>query len=789
MRRRVFIAGVLGAALSAAPAVGAGWPVAGGDPSRSGAAFLDAGDAPVGVSWVRPDARVRTPIVVTAGGGPDVQRVVYGTQDGRLHLHVLGTGAPVGPDGGILLDSGTITNEGSTFGANDGAVAAADTSTEDVLGHLLVPHNDQSSVQVAHIDARTGARVQDDVPVASSFGCHVNSAPLITPPDATGARVLFFTMTGSCLAGESLVRMTLPADGSRLGAPTFVPVAGIAELASPALVVLRDASGAPRFHVAVGRTGGVTLFDASNVAAPPITASFATAAEVARTPAAPAADTGDVAGADGSGTDPAPALYVAADDAGQTRVYRFVQDGNARELRRDRTVGPLPNAGAPGPALAVSEAVTPAGVTPGGRLVVTSATNLTVLRTQDLGVVAQLSPSALPAAKGFSRVAPAVSGQFAYVARNGDAGTVPEHLVVRLDGLAALTSPAFTPAPDNTAGSAFGQPAISRGWIVLGGPSGAIAYRNRDVTPPLVELADPGPALTSSSTVRARAFDARGIASVQFRLLDQDAAYSLGRAATPDAGSPLLLGGAPYSLFLAGADVPDGDYQLEAIATDAFGNAALSAARRVRVSGLVGAVAKPACTKVLTGTARSDRIIGTALGERIVGGRGDDRIDGAGGDDCVFGQSGEDVLAGGTGGDLLDGGKGDDTLAGGSGRNHLAGGAGADVLRGGRSADRIDGGAGRDTILGGAGADRLTGGSGNDVLRGESGDDRIDGGSGNDAVVGGPGRNQLAGGSGNDRISARNRRRDVIRCGRGRDRVSADRIDRVAADCERVSRR
>jgi hypothetical protein len=47
----------------------------------------------------------------------------------------------------------------------------------------------------------------------------------------------------------------------------------------------------------------------------------------------------------------------------------------------------------------------------------------------------------------------------------------------------------------------------------------------------------------------------------------------------------------------------------------------------------------------------------------------------------------------------------------------------------------------------------------------------------------------IRGSSGNDRISARDRARDNVNCGSGRDRVTADRIDKVAANCERVSRR
>jgi hypothetical protein len=42
---------------------------------------------------------------------------------------------------------------------------------------------------------------------------------------------------------------------------------------------------------------------------------------------------------------------------------------------------------------------------------------------------------------------------------------------------------------------------------------------------------------------------------------------------------------------------------------------------------------------------------------------------------------------------------------------------------------------------------------------------------------------------GADSIRATNGKRDVISCGSGRDRVVADRRDRVGRDCERVTRR
>jgi hypothetical protein len=92
-------------------------------------------------------------------------------------------------------------------------------------------------------------------------------------------------------------------------------------------------------------------------------------------------------------------------------------------------------------------------------------------------------------------------------------------------------------------------------------------------------------------------------------------------------------------------------------------------------------------------------------------------------------------------------------------------------------------------LLGSTRADRLVGGTGADVLRGGAGADVLIGGAGDDRLTGGPGRDRLEGGAGNDVLDARDHHGgDVVRCGSGRDRVLADRGDRVSRDCESVRR-
>jgi hypothetical protein len=160
-------------------------------------------------------------------------------------------------------------------------------------------------------------------------------------------------------------------------------------------------------------------------------------------------------------------------------------------------------------------------------------------------------------------------------------------------------------------------------------------------------------------------------------------------------------------------------------------------------ANLVAVARRGRCVNPFVGSARRDRIVGSRFGDRIRGARGRDRIAGRGGGDC------------------------------------LSGGAGGDRVAGEKGRDRVSGGGRADRISGGAAADRLAGNAGND---------RLSGGAGNDRLTGGGGRNRYSAGAGNDRVFAKNGKVDRVACGRGRDRVRADRKDRVADSCERVRR-
>jgi uncharacterized repeat protein (TIGR01451 family) len=106
--------------------------------------------------------------------------------------------------------------------------------------------------------------------------------------------------------------------------------------------------------------------------------------------------------------------------------------------------------------------------------------------------------------------------------------------------------------------------------------------------------------------------------------------------------------------------------------------------------------------------------------------------------------------------------EGGDTLVGTPGRDVICGLDGDDTIRGLGGDDLVFGGRGADRIFGGAGADRLYGGGDDDVLEGDSG------------------RDLLSGERGKDSLRARDRARDSVFGGPGRDQAVADRVlDRV----------
>jgi hypothetical protein len=213
------------------------------------------------------------------------------------------------------------------------------------------------------------------------------------------------------------------------------------------------------------------------------------------TVSAPAAESGLVAGGEGSGVAGAPAMYVAVATAGATKVYRLAQAGAG--IAVNGTTGVLRETGTPAPALAVAETVTPGGLSGSGRLVVTSADRLILVRTSDLAVLNAI-PKAGPG-RGFSRTVAATAGGVAFVATDGSADVAPRQIALRLESGNTLDDAAF-PAFANGPGAATGQPAIARGRVVIGTPTGAYGYRMKD--PPSSTEEPPPVAPPCTTTLR-----------------------------------------------------------------------------------------------------------------------------------------------------------------------------------------------------------------------------------------------------------------------------------------------
>jgi hypothetical protein len=114
----------------------------------------------------------------------------------------------------------------------------------------------------------------------------------------------------------------------------------------------------------------------------------------------------------------------------------------------------------------------------------------------------------------------------------------------------------------------------------------------------------------------------------------------------------------------------------------------------------------------------------------------------------------------------------------------ISGGEGIDIVfasdAGDASRSKVNGGPGTDYLFAGEHGSRLIGGRGNDTLTGGPGRDTISGGRGGDTIRGGFRADELRGGAGRDTFYARDRYRDRVFGGLGRDKARVDRrLDRV----------
>src|SRR5204862_547399 len=133
--------------------------------------------------------------------------------------------------------------------------------------------------------------------------------------------------------------------------------------------------------------------------------------------------------------------------------------------------------------------------------------------------------------------------------------------------------------------------------------------------------------------------------------------------------------------------------------------------------------------------------------------------------------------------------------------DHLSGDANANVLTGGGGNDSLDGGFGADVLTGGGGVDTARynartapvavslDGVANDGEAHEGDNVSVEnvlGGSGGDRLTGGPGKDSMSGGGGNDTLLARDRTKDHVDGGAGRDAATVDRHLDVVVNVEQL---
>jgi Ca2+-binding RTX toxin-like protein len=715
-----------------ATAAAAHWPAFGGDAGRSGNQPVSAGTPPVRALYSSAEAgdqNVRTSILAT-GGAVGVQRFAYGTPD-HVHLRVLQSGAPVGPASGVDVDDGAA--DADTFGPGPGAPAPAsvglvDSSTPGGLGQLFAVHNDDDEgtggdISIAQIDEATGGIVKQ-VQLTGSEGFSIRSSPALSEPDALGARALFFVAEKD--DDERLFRVAVADAGSTsasFGAVTSTPDIDANPEASPTIIWLRDASGRPKSFVALGSgapDSAVKTFAASDLAAGPASGDLGDDVQTVTAPVQPDGSTPSPAGA----VKTAPVLYVAARAGTGTVVHRLVQNGNAQALATAASSPALP--GAPAPALATDVEARAAGPT-AGRVVATTGENLYLLDGASLAQAAAFSPGPLsPGATGFGKTTAAVARGFAYV--TSDDG---RQVVLKLDDAQPVAAADFAENPVNAgsrpANSAFGQPALSRSFVIFGSQKGVFVYVTR-----------------------------------------------CGNPVSGTEGADRIIGTA------AGAHVTalGGNDRVSAAGSDdcVFGGAGDDA-----VSGNSG-------DDEVSGGDGGDRAYGRTGADAVSGDAGDDVVAGGPGDDQVHGGADRDVVSGNAGADTVRGLSGDDRVVGRGDADALSGNSGNDRVSGGSGNDRVFGRSGDDGASGNAGDDRVSAGSGDDRVFGRTGNDGVSGNAGDDRVDGGSGNDRLFGRRGDDFLDARDGERDLVYCGSGHDTVRADRAD-LLRGCERRFRR
>ena len=590
-RTACLVAACAAGLIAAAPAAASSWPEAGGGPGNAGLQVTDPGSAPFASAYAKTagsDQWIMNSPVVTSGG-PASRRLAYGTLNGFVHLQSLLTGAPVGSESGVNVDSGPINDLDVFTGLGNNAISRVSFVSMDHAGgtRLLVLHNDENQdggvndLALAQIDAATGALVSDD-PIPGSDGFTVSSSPVLSDPDVNGNRHLLFVASnsqGNGWVGKLEITNATGANPT-MGAGTGFSLSSASLFASPAIAYLNDANGVPTQYVVVpthanGSEATVKTFKVSDLTAGPQTANLNAQAQ---TPAVPVTAGGLNPGAPGSGVSTAPAIYVTVGSGSAARPYRLTQSGSSQSL----TATPGPQlAGFPSQAMAVTQTASSGGLS-AGRLVVSTESNLYVLDGPTLALSATHSPSPLTAGTtGFYRTAPAVAGSHIFISR--DSG---RSLVLNLADAQALSPSQFPEHAGNaTALLGTGQPAVAGWFAAYVSNRGAFVYRTDDPTPPAATPSLPaaGALVQGTQELRATAYDSRGIASVVLRVDGTPVAT----VTSPATGDPFTLPGGEYATNVDTTTLAEGSHSFDVVATDTSGVATTSSAHSFIVDNTV----------------------------------------------------------------------------------------------------------------------------------------------------------------------------------------------------------
>ena len=538
--QRIPLVAIAAFTLFAATAQATHWPMAGADSGRSGYQAADQAGLPLKHRGTVPQSLQTSPII-TAGADISAQNVAYGylkSTDGNVNGHIalykfsspetavgnpdidneqprdgLGTGNDdpdqFGPTGDVVpMDASThgggptriyaIHNDDNQTANTDGAPPAEET----------LPNPQGNDLAIAEVNASTGALVRDHFIGSRALnggtntnGMTIESAPVMGP-DAGGSREIYFTASRTSgmpsVTTKHLVKIIV--DTVAAAADTEV-VSGleispnIADLnlkARIAMVNFKDPDGGfvvPM--ILLPTTDGLKTIRKDD----PGLNDFGPSINALGTTWSPSVPVR----ADGSAQNPTPFFYVAGSTAEGTVVYKLKQGEGSQgdpalasfELAEGDGQSPeLP--GKPGPAMSLAQVIPVAGpgtnVAQPGRVIVTTASNVYSLNTENLGAENPPTLFAGPAATGFSKTAPATSGNLGFAVTDAGAQHVFYLTPVNGEMSIPLEPDTFQPDPDSLdSTSSLGQPAVSRGRVVLPANNGAFVYG------PNVSIVQPNP--------------------------------------------------------------------------------------------------------------------------------------------------------------------------------------------------------------------------------------------------------------------------------------------------------